>query len=318
LARENRAESLLHISDDEQNSRLDRVLIRRLGNEKRALILRLIRKGNVRVNKKRAKPEIRVQAGDEVFLPASLRDSHRPETQSHAVPATLLHRTEQLDVLYEDAHLLAVYKPAGMVVHGGSGYQAGLIEALKVLRDLPELRLAHRLDRDTSGVLLMAKTLASLRRLNEAFRERDMQKVYVALIAGHPFIHAGRMQSKLSKGMVRGGERMVQHQEEGKESLTDYQVMMECRRDNFDYALVALKPHSGRTHQLRVQLAGEGHAILGDGKYGRREDNQQFRQMGGRGLALHAWRLRFTHPLTGDDIDIRAVWPEGWRQLLLP
>jgi len=317
LARENRAEGLLHITEDEQNSRLDRVLVRRLGSENRNLILRLIRKGNVRVNKKRAKPELRVQAGDTVFLPASLRNDDRSNVSSQALPAALLHQTEQLKVLYEDEHLLAVYKPAGMVVHGGSGYRAGLIEALKKLRKLTELRLAHRLDRDTSGVLLMAKNLASLRRLNEAFRERDMEKVYVALIAGHPFAHAGRMQSKLGKGLVRGGERMVQNDEGGKESVTDYQVMMECSHAGFHYALVALKPHSGRTHQLRVQLAAEGHAILGDGKYGRRDDNRQFRQMGGSGLALHAWRLRFVHPVTGGDLDIRAAWPEGWRGILL-
>ncbi len=318
MARENRAQSLLHISDDEQNSRLDRVLIRRLGGEKRALILRLIRKGNVRVNKKRARPELRVQAGDQVFLPASLRDSGHAETPPSALPATLLRRIEQLQTLYEDESLLAVYKPAGMVVHGGSGYQAGLIEGLKTLRDVPELRLAHRLDRDTSGVLLMAKTLASLRSLTESFRERDMQKVYVALIAGHPFASAGCMRSRLSKGVVRGGERMVQHRDDGKESVTDYQVMMELTRDGFDYALIALKPHSGRTHQLRVQLAGEGHAILGDGKYGRQEDNRRFRKMGGKGLALHAWRLRFVHPVTGRELDLRAVWPENWRSLLLP
>lgn len=305
----------LTIDNSEDGSRLDRVLMRHLGSSRRTLILRLIRKGNVRINKKRCKPESRVASGDRIFLPISLRE---PDQQNSAdIPASLLSRAEALPVLYEDQCLLAVDKPAGMVVHGGSGHDAGLIEALKQLRNLPELRLAHRLDRDTSGVLLMAKDLASLRTLTESFRERDMQKTYFALIAGHPFAHAGRMTSKLAKGIVRGGERMVIDSEEGKESVTDYQVMIEFERDGFDYALIALNPHSGRTHQLRVQLQNEGHAILGDNKYADRDELAAYKSLGGRRLMLHAWRLRFDHPVSGKPLELRASWPGDWKQLLM-
>jgi len=305
---------ILTIDENEDGSRLDRALTRHLGASRRTLIVRLIRKGNVRVNKKRCKPESRVACGDQIFLPMSLRE---PESQDTAViPASLLKKAAVLPVLYEDAWLLLVNKPAGLVVHGGSGHDAGLIEAMKELHQLPDLRLAHRLDRDTSGVLLMAKNLESLRQLSESFRQRDMQKTYFSLVAGLPFAHAGRMISKLTKGVVRGGERMVVDSEDGKESITDYQVMLELEQDGFDYAMLALNPHSGRTHQLRVQLQNEGHAILGDGKYAGKEELAMYKSIGGKGLMLHAWRLRFHHPVTGKYLEFTAPWPDNWQRLL--
>jgi 23S rRNA pseudouridine955/2504/2580 synthase len=314
LARLERESGIIHIDNNEDGSRLDRVLMRHLGDSRRTLILRLIRKGNVRVNKKRCKPESRVQNGDEVFLPLSLR---QPEEQREStIPLSLLRASEHLPILFEDEWLLAVNKPAGMVVHGGSGHDAGLIEALKEVRGLPDLRLAHRLDRDTSGVLLMAKNLEALRGLTESFRERDMQKTYFALVAGHPFAQAGRMQSNLAKGVVRGGERMVIDSEEGKEAITDFQVMIQYRKNDFDYAMLALKPHSGRTHQLRVQLQNEGHPILGDNKYAGKDELSAFKSLKGRGLMLHAWRLRFNHPVTNKLLELKAPWPENWKHLL--
>jgi len=307
--------SILTIDNNEEGSRLDRALVRHLGGSRRSLILRLIRKGNVRINKKRCKPESRVVAGDEVYLPASLREPEVEQKRS-GVPASLLNKVRALKILFEDEWLLVVNKPAGLVVHGGSGHDAGLIEALKELRSLSDLRLAHRLDRDTSGVLLMAKNLQALRLLTEAFRLRDMQKTYFALIAGHPFAQAGRMKSNLAKGQVRGGERMVVDAEQGKESITDYQLMMQFERTGFDYAMVALNPHSGRTHQLRVQLQNEGHAILGDGKYAEKSDLSAFKSMGGKGLMLHAWRLRFDHPVTKEALEFKSDWPANWNRLI--
>lgn len=312
-----RSEGLLTVTSDEDGSRLDRFLLRRLGNGYRSLIMRLVRKGNVRVNGKRAKPDTRLVAGDTIFLPASLRGEGLPGVEkSAAMPRALLDKVSALPVLFEDDHLLVVNKPAGMVVHGGSGHEAGLVEALKVQQGLPDLRLAHRLDRDTSGVLLMAKNLSSLRQLTQGFREREMQKTYFALVAGHPYPYAGRMQSHLSKGVVVGGERMVVDDAQGKEAITDYQVVMQFARDGFEFALVALKPHSGRTHQLRVQLQQEGHAILGDTKYAGKEELAAYRSLGGNGLMLHAWRLRFTHPVTGELLDLRVPLPSGWYRLL--
>jgi len=315
LARIELEKGILHVDADENGSRLDRLLTRHLGDVGHGLISRLIRKGNVRINRKRAKPESRVQAGDEIFLPASLRQPQQPPAEGQ-LPATLLRRAAEMPVLFEDEWLLIVNKPAGLVVHGGSGHEAGLIEALKELRGLSDLRLAHRLDRDTSGVLLLAKSLGALRRLTESFRQRDMQKSYLALVAGHPYPYAGRMRSRLTKGAVRGGERMVVDAESGKEAVTDYQLMIEFCRDGFDYSLVVLKPHSGRTHQLRVQLQGEGHAILGDGKYADKEALADYRAAGGRGLMLHAWRLRFEHPVSHAPMELKAPWPESWQPFL--
>lgn len=315
MASDEVVQSRIIVDKNEDGSRLDRVLIRRLGNERRSLIMRLIRKGNVRVNSKRQKPESRVVSGDEIFLPNSLRGEAKPRSVE-TIPASLLRKVESLKILYEDEWLLAVHKPAGMVVHGGSGHGAGLIEALKKTRGLSDLRLAHRLDRDTSGVLLMAKNLEALRKLTESFRERDMQKTYFAWVKGHPYPYAGRMKSNLSKGITVGGERMVVDDEEGKESITDYQVVLEAGHNGFNYALVALNPHSGRTHQLRVQLQSEGHAILGDPKYAGKEEIQEFKKIGGRGLALHAWRLRFEHPVKHKNIELRASLPKEWKKLL--
>ncbi len=292
----------------EQDSRLDRVLLRHLGMEHRALLMRLIRKGNVRLNGKRCKPNQRVQVGDGIFVPASLRPNHVPERDDAPV-SSYAQALSKVPVLFEDEHLLVVNKPAGMVVHGGSGHEMGLIEMLKVERAIPELRLAHRLDRDTSGVLLMAKTLESLRYLTEDFREREMDKTYLAWVSEHPYPYAARMTSRLSKGVCVAGERMVVQEDEGKLSVTDYQVIQEHDVRGLPCALLALKPHSGRTHQLRVQLQYEGHAILGDVKYASRELLKQWKLIGGHGLMLHAWRLRIQHPITGMKMTFRAEMP---------
>ncbi len=300
-------ESRIRVDAQEAGSRLDRLLLRRLGPSARPLVMRLIRRGNVRVNGRRAKPDHRLAAGDEIFLPASLRRPPETARRMLAPPAGRMP-----PVLYEDDDLLVVNKPPGMVVHGGSGHAHGLVERMRALRNEPELRLAHRLDRDTSGCLLLARRLSALRALTEAFRSREAHKTYLAWVAGWPWPHAGRMQSRLSKGRLRGGERMVVADDGGKPAVTDYQVCLHGEVDDWHVALLALQPESGRTHQLRVQLQAEGHAILGDGKYGRREDNRRFREQGGRGMALHAWRLRIPHPGRGRMLEIRAPWPELW------
>ena len=295
---------------DEHESRIDRALIRQVGAEQRTLIMRLIRKGNIRINGKRCKPNDHVKTGDSIFIPMSLRQSAPTDEHDATISPHQLRQVENIPILFEDDWLLVLDKPAGMVVHGGSGHDAGLIEALKEARNLPELRLAHRLDRDTSGVLLLAKSLEALRQLTESFRERDMDKTYLAWISGHPEPHAARMTSHLSKGVTMGGERMVVHDVDGKLSITDYQVVLQAASTHTDYALVALKPHSGRTHQLRVQLQQEGHAILGDPKYASKEELAAFKGLGGKGLMLHAWRLRLLHPITQQLLCFTASLPQ--------
>lgn len=302
-------ESRISIGENEEGSRLDRVLQRYAGSAGRSLVLRLIRKGNVRVNGKRCKPEHRLSVGDRIYIPASLRAGVESPAKAEYVPDK---RLEQLQVLFEDDALLVVNKPAGLVVHGGSGHRQGLIEGLRLERGHVELQLAHRLDRDTSGCLLLAKNLAALRELTAAFRGREAHKTYFAWVAGCPYPSAGRLRSQLLKGKLHGGERMVAVGDGGAEAITDYQVVLHAGRDGWDYSLLALQPESGRTHQLRVQLQNASHPILGDGKYGNREANRLFREIGGRGLALHAWRLRFTHPFTKHALDFRAPWPAWW------
>jgi len=275
--------------------------------------MRLIRRGNVRVNAKRSKPERRLKYGDVVFLPVSLRRGC-----AHEAPVTagkkLALSLPKKSVLFEDEDILVLNKPAGVVVHGGSSHHTGLIECLKQQRALPELRLAHRLDRDTSGCLLLAKRLPVLRDLAEAFQHRQAHKTYLAWVRGHLYPYAGRMQAHLAKGVLHGGERMVAHGGQGKHAVTDYQVILQAQYDDWPLTLLALQPQSGRTHQLRVQLQIEGHAILGDRKYAERQDRRTFRRFGGKGMALHAWRLRFKHPGTGKQMEVRAPWPEWWKQ----
>jgi len=303
----------LTVSSDEHESRLDRVLMRQIGSEQRALIMRLIRKGNVRVNGKRCKANHHVQLGDTIFIPMSLRQPRQLPDDEAKISDYQLQQIKKIPILFEDAWLIAINKPAGMVVHGGSGHENGLIETLKVARHLPDLRLAHRLDRDTSGVLLLAKNLEALRRLNESFRERDMDKTYLAWVSGYPEPHAARMTSRLSKGVAIAGERMVVDDVDGKLSVTDYQVITHQSQDHLNYALISLKPHSGRTHQLRVQLQQEGHPILGDPKYASRDELKRFKSVGGKGLMLHAWRLRLLHPMTQQKLCLIASFPERMR-----
>ncbi|MDX8410188.1 MAG: RluA family pseudouridine synthase [Mariprofundales bacterium] len=311
LASDRHDDARWQVGSDEDGSRLDRALLRRFPHAGKGLVMRLIRRGNVRINGKRAKPSSRLQAGCEVFVPASLRTPL--EHASSVASAVRPHRLPEMRLLYEDAQLLVIDKPAGVVVHGGSGHNSGLIEQLKLARGLPELRLAHRLDRDTSGCLLLTKALPASRVVAEAFRAHQAQKTYLAWVMGHVEDHAARMVSSLAKGVVRGGERMVVDSSDGKEAVTDFQLMLRTEVQGVKLSLLALMPHHGRTHQLRVQLQQEGYAIAGDGKYGSAEDMRRFRAIGGRGMALHAWRLRLQHPLTGVDLDLRAPWPQRWQ-----
>lgn len=297
------------IDQNEDGSRLDRALLRRFHHAGKGLVMRLIRKGNVRIDGKRAKPATRLTTGDRLFIPASLQQSMAEDGQTKPIPVAAALR---IPILYEDEHLLVVDKPAGAVVHSGSGYDFGLIEQLKAAHNLPDLRLAHRLDRDTSGSLLLVKNLPSLRQVAADFRDHHAHKTYFAWVIGRMEDRAGRMISHLAKGVVRGGERMVEDRDDGKEAVTDFQVIMHRELRGCVLSLLALQPHHGRTHQLRVQLQQEGHPIAGDGKYGSAEQLKAFRAIGGKGMALHAWRLRLPHPVHGKLLDLRAPWPRRW------
>ncbi|MDX8413407.1 MAG: RluA family pseudouridine synthase [Mariprofundales bacterium] len=298
------------VDHNEDGSRLDRALLRRFNHAGKGLVMRLIRKGNVRIDGKRAKPSSRLSTGNSIFIPASLHQSTADNAQPKAPPVAAALR---IPIVYEDDDLLVIDKPAGTVVHSGSGYDFGLIEQLKTAYNLPDLRLAHRLDRDTSGCLLLVKKLPALRQVTADFRDHNAHKTYLAWVMGTMEDGAGRMISHLAKGVVRGGERMVEDRDDGKEAVTDFQVIMHHQLHGCTLSLLALQPHHGRTHQLRVQLQQEGHPIAGDAKYGSSEQIKAFRAIGGKGMALHAWRLRLPHPEHGRLLDLRAPWPTRWR-----
>jgi len=263
----------------------------------------------VRVNKGRIKPEYKLQAGDLVRVPP-LRLAERDEPAPLA--QGLLERLEAA-IVYEDKALIVLNKPAGIAVHGGSGLSYGVIEALRQLRpDAKELELVHRLDRDTSGLLMIAKKRSMLRHLHEALRGDGVDKRYMALVRGRWETGKKQVNAPLLKNTLRSGERMVEVTEDGKEALTLFRVL---RRFGDFATLVEARPITGRTHQIRVHALHAGHAIAGDSKYGDEDFSREIRELGGKRLFLHAYEL--TVPLLdGGELRLEAPVDEVWAQTL--
>lgn len=301
---------IVAISADEAGQRIDNFLRTHLKGVPKSMIYRIVRKGEVRVNKKRIKPEYKLAEGDEVRIPP-VRVAEREEDaiSPHLKKVAAL---EQV-ILYEDDHILVLNKPSGTAVHGGSGLSFGVIEGLRALR--PEARfleLVHRLDRDTSGVLLVAKKRSALRSLHEQLREKGMQKDYLALVRGQWPSHIKAIQAPLLKNILQSGERIVRVNSEGKASETRFKV-----EERFDIAtLVRCSPITGRTHQIRVHTLHAGHPIAFDDRYGEREFDKQLIGTGLNRLFLHAAALRFTHPNTGEILRIEAPLDNKLKQCL--
>jgi 23S rRNA pseudouridine955/2504/2580 synthase len=286
--------------------RLDNFLLTALKGVPRTHVYRLLRKGEVRVNKGRSKPDYRLKEGDVVRLPPVRRaESNGKHLAAQAAASGRLDWLLER-VLFEDEYLLVLDKPSGLAVHGGSGVSVGLIEALRELRPhTPFLELAHRLDRDTSGCLLIAKSRPALVHLHDLLREGGLDKRYLALVAG-PW-HGGirHVDAALEATRPQSGERRVEVDEEGKESASDF-----TPREKFaDTALVEVRLLTGRMHQARVHAAHIGHPIAGDDKYGDRDFNQRMKHQGLTRLFLHAARLEFRHPLGGRKMHIEAPLP---------
>jgi len=299
----------VRVGEEDAGQRLDNFLMRQLRKAPRTLIYRIVRKGEVRVNGRRAKAGDRLQAGDEVRIPpVRLPDAQAgPVFRKEAVA-----RFESL-VLHEDADILVVNKPSGMAVHGGSGLSWGVIELARAARpQARRLELVHRLDRDTSGVLLLAKKASALKALHAQVRTQRMSKIYRALVAGQwPSAHR-RVALPLLKNTLKSGERMVVVSPEGKPSVSEFSVQQGCRAATD----VAVRLRTGRTHQIRVHAQASGHPLLGDEKYGDRAANRAARRCGLKRLALHAWRLGFEHPATGRWLNIEAPLPELFERTL--
>ncbi len=293
---------VLHLTVDAESAgqRLDNFLIRQLKGVPKTHVYRIIRSGEVRVNKGRASADTRVQAGDAVRVPP-VRQAQRAEAP---VPA------REFAVLLEDEHLLAIDKPAGVAVHGGSGLAFGVIEQLRRARpDARLLELVHRLDRETSGVLLIAKKRSALKHLQEQFRERSTGKTYLALVAGDWPERLKVIDAPLHKYLQGDGERRVKvvgkDDPDGMRAVT----LVKVRERRGGCSLLEVTIKTGRTHQIRVHLAAQGHPIAGDDKYGNFDWNRRLQKRGLKRMFLHAWRLQFEHPASGERIELLSPLP---------
>lgn len=275
------------IDSDYSGQRLDNYLLRELKGVPKTRIYRALRKGEVRVNKGRVKADYRLQVGDIVRLPP-LRQPQA--TQPAIVPHFWAAQLEQ-GLLYEDEGLLVFNKPAGLAVHGGSGLNFGMIECLRQMRpDDRYLELVHRLDRDTSGCILIARKPAILRELHRQLREKKMTKRYLGLVRGNWPKNCRVVDAPLEKNIVQSGERMVRVSKEGKRSVTEFSVVERLK----GATLIEARPITGRTHQIRVHCKHAGFPLLGDDKYSSDADVAFCRQIGLKRLFLHARSLSFT------------------------
>ncbi len=297
---ENPGVQLVAISAENAGQRIDNFLRTQLKGVPKSMIYRILRKGEVRVNKKRIKPEYKLEEGDEVRIPP-VRVAEREEQAVSPKLEKVAALAEA--IIFEDDHILVLNKPSGTAVHGGSGLSFGVIEGLRALR--PEARfleLVHRLDRDTSGLLLVAKKRSALRSLHEQLREKGMQKDYLALVRGSWPSHLKSVQAPLLKNILQSGERVVRVSSEGTPSETRFKV-----EERFAFAtLVKASPVTGRTHQIRVHTLHAGHPIAFDDRYGEREFDSQLAPSGLRRLFLHAAALTFTHPGSGETLRLEA------------
>ena len=291
-AAQRRAVRHLEVTQEQAGQRLDNFVQRLLGDLPRSRVYRVIRKGEVRVNGHRAGPETRLQAHDKVRLPPiTVRPTHEV-----GQPSSHLLDTIRCAVVHEDGDLLVLNKPSGIAVHGGSGVSFGAIEALRALRPGETLELAHRLDRDTSGVLLVARNTAALRTVHALLREGAFEKRYLALVKGKWDLGRKRIDIPLRTDVRVGGERTVKADASGKPSLSEFRpVQFFGKRAT----LMEVTLFTGRTHQIRVHAQHAGHPVAGDEKYGDPEFNAEMQAFGLERMFLHAHSVSFEWPAGG-------------------
>ncbi|KRT55921.1 ribosomal large subunit pseudouridine synthase C [endosymbiont of Ridgeia piscesae] len=294
---------MVSVEQGSEGQRIDNFLLRELKGAPRSYIYRILRKGEVRVNRGRVKADYRLKLGDQVRIPP-VRLAASP-----APPRFSREQRERLErsILFEDERIMVINKPAGMAVHGGSGLSFGVIEALRALR--PEersLELVHRLDRDTSGCLLLSKRRSALRSLHELMQKNLVDKRYLALLAGSWRKGRQEVDAPLLKNTLKGGERVVIVDAAGKPSLTRFTRVRRFKQAT----LVEAELVTGRTHQIRVHSAWLGSPILGDTRYGDEIANRQLRQLGLKRLFLHAHSIKFRWPGEKRDQEFKAPLPD--------
>ena len=304
--------STVLVDADSSGQRLDNFLIRQLKGVPKTHVYRIIRSGEVRINKGRVSADTRVQEGDQVRLPPVRVSDRVAEKAERPAPA------REFPILLEDDHLIALDKPAGVAVHGGSGVSFGVIEQLRQARPQAKfLELVHRLDRDTSGLLLVAKKRSALTHLQDQFRERETGKTYLALVTGSWPANKKVIDTPLHKYLQPDGERRVRvttaDDPDGMRSITLVKVRSVLPARPLQglpaMSLLEVTIKTGRTHQIRVHLASSGHTIVGDDKYGDFDLNRRLQKRGFSRMFLHAWRLQFTHPASGERTELWAELP---------
>ena len=312
----------LTVDEESAGQRLDNYLQRHLKGVPKSHVYRIIRSGEVRLNKARATADSRIEAGDTVRLPPVRRAADTPaapEKDGGMAPA----RT--FPILLEDDHLIAIDKPAGTAVHGGSGVSFGVIEQLRrAYPDARYLELAHRLDRETSGILLVAKKRSALKALQDQFRDRSTGKTYLALVWGDWPAHKKVIDLPLHKYLVPSGdgegERRVKpvakNDPDGMPALTLVRIAKRLQHPLGLMTLLEVTIKTGRTHQIRVHLASQGCPIVGDDKYGNFALNKAAQKTGLSRMFLHAWQLRFTHPAHQQSVELQAALPQALQEWL--
>ncbi|MDM0018615.1 RluA family pseudouridine synthase [Variovorax saccharolyticus] len=315
----------LTVDEDSAGQRLDNYLFRHLKGVPKTHVYRIIRSGEVRINKGRAQAESRLAAGDVLRLPPVRVAARSEEGGAPAAPA------REFPLLLEDDALLAIDKPAGVAVHGGSGVSFGVIEQLRRARPAARfLELVHRLDRETSGILLVAKKRSALTALQDQFRERETGKTYLALVEGAWPANKKVLDAPLAKYLLppaagaAEGERRVRvvakDHPDAMRAVTLVRVLARfpLAGDAAGFSLLAVTIKTGRTHQIRVHLASAGHPIAGDDKYGVFERNRALQKLGLKRMFLHAWRLQFTHPASAERVALQADLPPELHALMPP
>jgi 23S rRNA pseudouridine955/2504/2580 synthase len=297
------------ITEQEAGQRIDNFLMRHFKSVPRSRVYRLLRKGEVRVNKKRVDAEYRMAAGDEVRLPP-VRIDHSGEPGR---PSSSLQELIEKSVIFQDKHLLVINKPPGVAVHGGSGMSFGVIEALRASRPRETLELVHRLDRDTSGCLCVARDRATLVALHALIRDSGMHKTYLGLVSGSWQLGTKRIDAPLATDGRSHGERHVRVAAAGKNSVSVFKPVQFFASAA---TLMEVDIPTGRTHQIRVHAAFAGHPLLGDDKYGDRDRNADFKRLGLKRIFLHAQSVAFDWPGSGVPFHASAPLPDDLAAVL--
>ncbi len=301
--------SFIEITSDNEGQRLDNFLLTRLKGLPKSHLYQLIRKGEIRINKKRAKPKDRLMTDDRIRLaPIRLAEPNKPVPISDTMSELL-----KACVIFENDHLMILNKPAGLAVHGGSAISSGLIElARQVWPEIKQLELVHRLDRDTSGCIILAKKTQVLKAMHQLFKNDSLQKTYLALTKGYWPAKLKILDAPLRKHILQSGERMVKVQSDGK--LAETHVRVKQRMSDCTLLEITLK--TGRTHQIRVHTQHAGFPVLGDHKYGDGVFNDFGAHQGLKRMFLHASSLVFNDPVSGEEINITAPLDKPWLDAL--